>query len=99
MEGNTPEKILIVVVCLIILGVGIFAVTIFVSTTGMTADRTETFNVADPSVDLVVNLTYNPSIKPTAEQYNGIAWVTVLPADIEWSGTKQVIIEHEGMQG
>jgi len=99
MNGDMASKVLVTIVCLLILGVGIFVVTMFVSTTEMTSDRTETYPVADPSVDFVVNLTYNPSIKPTAEQYNGIAWNTVNSANIEWSGTKEVIIEHEGMQG
>ena len=99
MDGDMANKIMVVVVCLILLGVGIFAITMFTTTTQTVADRTETYPVVDPSVDLVVNLTYNPSVKPTAEQYNGISWVAVLSADIEWSGTKQVIIEHEGMQG
>ena len=99
MDGDIANKILVVIVCLIIMGVGIFAVTMFTTTTQTVADRTETYPVADPSVDFVVNLTYNPSKKPTAEQYNGIQWVAVGSTEIEWSGTQQVIIEHEGMQG
>ena len=99
MDGDMATKVLTVIFCLIIMGVGVFVVTMFVTTTETSTDRMETYEVADPSVDLYVNLTYNPSQKPTAEQYNGIEWVVVDPADIEWSGTKQVIIEHEGMQG
>jgi len=96
---DTPQTVLTTIIILLLLGVGIFIITIFVTSTGTVSDMTETFTVTNPSVDLVVNLTYNPSVKPTAEQYNGISWVAVGAADIEWSGTKQVIIEHEGMQG
>ena len=99
MDGDMVNKVFVAVICLVILAVGIFVMTVFITTTEMSTTRTEAYNVTDPAVDFYVNLTFNPSQKPTAEQYNGITWVNVNAADIEWSGTKQVIIEHEGMQG
>ena len=99
MMEDMPSKILVILVCLIIMGAGTFIITTFVSTTEMTTVRTESFVVTDPSVDLTVSLTFIPSEKPTVEQYNGIQWLSVDPTHVEWSSSKQVTVEHEGMQG
>lgn len=96
---DMPQTILMTVICVLLLAVGIFIITIFVTTTDTVSDMTQTYKVTDPSVDQHVNLTYNPAVKPTVEQYNGILWVAVPPTDVEWSGTKLVIVEHEGLQG
>jgi len=99
MDGEFANKILIVIICMMMLGVGIFVVTMFTTTTQTQSDRIETYAVTNPAVDLVVNVTFNPAAKPTAEQFNGIEWLAVGAADIEWNGFRQVIIENEGMQG
>jgi len=96
---DMSTKILTVVICILLLAVGIFIITIFVGTTGIDTSKVETFSVADPSVDLTVTLGFNPSQKPTVEQFNGISWNAVSTADVEWSGSKTLVIEHEGMQG
>jgi hypothetical protein len=99
MEGSTPENILVVVVCLMLLGVGIFVMTIFVTSTDMETNREETYAVSDPTIDFSVDLTYVPATKPTVMQYNGIEWLPVDSADVEWSGLHNIIIKKEGMQG
>jgi len=96
---DMSTKVVAVIICLLLLAVGIYIITIFVDTTGVETSKIETFSVSDPSVDLTVTLGYNPSVKPTVEQYNGISWNAVATADVEWSGTKTLVIEHEGMQG
>ena len=99
MEVNTPESILVVVVCLIILGVGIFVMAVFVTSTSMETDRVETFAIDDPSVDFTTTLQYVPAVKPTVTQFNGIEWLPVDPSDVEWSGLHSITIKSTGMQG
>ena len=96
---DSPKMVLTVTVCLLLLAIGIFVITIFVDTTDLDVARVETFAVTDPSVDLTVTLQLTPAAKPTVEQWNGISWVVVVPADVEWSGARALVIENEGMQG
>jgi len=96
---DIPKVVLTIVVCLILMAVGIFAVLVFVTTVGMESDVMEQFTVENPAVDKVVTLKSKPSAKPTITQYNGIGWVAVAAADIEWNGLYTLTVEHEGMQG
>lgn len=96
---DMSKNILTIIVCLILLAVGVFIIFTFVATAGMESAITETFNVADPSIDKVVTLKSKPAEKPTVIQFNGLGWFAVVAADVEWNGLLQLTVESEGMQG
>lgn len=98
---NNPVKILAVILAVaIVVAVG-FSI-LSATYTGLGSDGvsyTDTFPVANPSVDQVVTLSHEPdSNTVVVEQYNGFNWLTVSSTYVSVSGD-QVTVGSGGLQG
>ena len=85
MNEGMPTIILTVTVSLLILGVGLFAFFYVTMNTNQNINlqRTDTFNVADPSQDQTFTLSGNPDRTTlVVTQYTGFEWIPVSSAHI-----------------
>jgi len=96
---DMPKFVLTVTVSMLLLGIGLFVVLVAVTNIGMESSIERTYDVNDPTIDKTITLPAKPSAEPTVIQYNGIAWVAVDPAYVEWNGELTLVVEHEGMFG
>ncbi len=95
---DTPNMVLIIVLCMVIIGIGLFVMVMFTSTVGLESTSTENFGVSDPSTDLTVDLKYTPKATPVVTQYNGIEWVSVDSSFVSYMGN-HLTITAGGLQG
>ena len=98
LDENMPTIVMSIVVVLIMLGIGTFAFLVVTSEIGYQTTQTESFDVADPTVDKECELEYIPDTITLVQQYNGYEWLTVTSAHYSVSG-QTVTISASGMQG
>ena len=82
------KQIMSVVVCLIILGVGLFAVAI-IATTNSVLDTTYdgTFAVTDPTVDQTCDTNEWGLTGITVTQFDGVSWTVVPAVNVSYAGS------------
>jgi len=93
------RQIMSVVVCLIILVVGLFAVAI-IATTNSVLDTTYdgTFAVTDPTVDQTCDTGERRLTGIIVTQFDGISWTAVPAVNVSYS-TTTVTVQHGGLVG
>ena len=96
---DMPKTVLTIVISLLLLSIGTFVVLVIVTNTGLDASITQTFAVDDPSTDKTVTLQAKPSGTPNVWQFNGMEWLAVDSAFLNWDGDTQLIVLSGGMQG
>jgi len=98
---SDPSKfVILVLITVVTVGIAFSIVSYAYSGVGTGAvEYIELFDVADPSVEKVCNLTNSPdSSTVSVEQYNGFAWADVNPTYVSTSGS-EVTVQPGGMQG
>lgn len=98
---SDPSKfVVLVLVTVVAVGIAFSIVSYAYSGIGTGAvEYTELFDVANPSIAKVCNLTNSPdSSTVSVEQYNGFTWASVNPTYVSTSGNK-VTVQPGGMQG
>ena len=95
---DTPNMVMIIILCMIVIGIGLFIMVVFTTNAGIESTSTENFGVSNPSVALTVDLKYIPKDTPTIMQYNGIEWLSVDSSFISYSGN-HLTIAAGGLQG
>jgi len=96
---DMPKTVLTIVVSLLLIAIGTFVVLVIVTNVGLESSITQTFTVDNPSVDKTVTLQAKPSGTPNVWQFNGLEWLQVNSAFLNWDGAKQLTILSGGMQG
>ena len=96
---DMPKFVLTATICMLLLGIGLFVVLVTVTNIGMESSIERIYTVDDSTVDKSITLPAKPSAEPIVIQFNGIEWVSVDPAYVEWNGEVGLVVEHEGMFG
>ena len=90
-----PKQITTIIICLIMLAVGIFAVATVVQTQenqGVNPQYSGSFSITNPSIDQTCDTGHSDLEDVNVVVWDGTAWVTIDPAFWTYSGTTVTVL-------